>query len=419
MAPALLPNGNQGLAVNAKAHVFAVNTITSTIEKCSFCRAKSGIRGREQVGASVGYSNVITVRDCMFIETPIAICNPGQSWMIESNTFEGLAQSATDYLHTAVGDDLTVAGTGLLTIRNNWCGDAFGDQVWIKLLAPVYTIIEGNLFSGGVRGIQFVPPAPGHGVAGGVSIRNNEFSSGTPSAVGSAIDLGVGITWNGLEISGNNLASGAAPIANLPVRHSISIFSNIFDRGHPLPFPDPSFNGQPGTGYLRLTSTMTTGPLLSGDQHRYIHRAQRAASGHHCRPPRYHELCDGTRIHIQAIRWLHARGHHLGDHRPGHRRLGVDESHVAERRCDPRSRGHRGWLARQVPNVSRRRKPRSWIMATDYHVEGRSSVTVSCGYRCDEKVANKRLSVGMPTLLKQIKGASTSPVTTQMFSSWQ
>lgn len=222
-------NNGTNYLITPAAGISLANTIIGTVEACFFARTLSGIRGVEAVGASIGYANMITIRDCTFIQTPSAITNPGgEQFVIEGNTFEGLQQTATDYMHHMVSSDISdkdyVAGP---IVRNNWCGDAFGDQVWVRL-QPGGGTYEDNFFSGGNGGIQFYNDGPSQHGAGPCRIKGNAFS-----VAEFAIDCtsGNNIIWEGLEIGSNDfsLTFSSGPILNLPTgspNRDTALFAN-------------------------------------------------------------------------------------------------------------------------------------------------------------------------------------------------
>lgn len=193
--------------ITARCAISFSTAIECTVEKCTFERVLSGVRGIEEIadGNSSFYSNVVTIRDSQFRTTPTGIMNPGQTWLVEGCTFEGLQGKAVDYMHHAVNVDLrsTQYLGGLFTFRDNWCGDSFGDQIWIRLRDSYNTIIESNLFAGCICSIQFFGVAGSSPGCGGVSIRNNSFGDSSYSS-SLSIDFGAYIigahTGTGLGI---------------------------------------------------------------------------------------------------------------------------------------------------------------------------------------------------------------------------
>lgn len=190
------------------------NAIFCHVEKCHFNNAQHGIRGREESGASVSYSNSMTIRDSSFIRTVSAITNPGDLWTIESCGFEGLQGGGADYLHYAVSCDLTNAAGMGFQFRDNWLGDAFGAQVWIQAnRGGLSGVIQGNMFQAGVAGID----ADDHGLTplastGSLMVIGNSFSHDT-AGVNFALDLGnpSNRIVTGVVFTGNDLATGGDP----------------------------------------------------------------------------------------------------------------------------------------------------------------------------------------------------------------
>jgi hypothetical protein len=234
--------------ITAAAHISLSACITGKVRNSFFARALCAIRGAEEVGASVSYSNAIRIICNTFIQTPIAICNPWQDWTIAENTVEGLQQTATDYLHKFVAYDLTNdVGADLIKIRDNWCGDAFGDQVWCELLPQSNGIIEGNLFSGGECGVRYRT----NGALGCTANRivGNEISVGSNAQ----IDCGAGVSHNGLTIESTSLAI----VDNLPTGESVVLLGNSVNRTTSSVL-DPTISGT-RTVRAYLPSQVTSG----------------------------------------------------------------------------------------------------------------------------------------------------------------
>lgn len=110
---------------------------------------------------STGYSNVIQILRNSFLRTRIAMANPGEAWVVEQNGFEGLqgGGGSKSFLKHAITCDL-LGGDALnvQSYRNNWHGDAFGDQVWVKgNKHGVAGTIADNQFSGGWAAVDMNP----------------------------------------------------------------------------------------------------------------------------------------------------------------------------------------------------------------------------------------------------------------------
>jgi len=246
----------------AKALVSFNLAIFSEVEDTSFYHAQAGVRGQEVSKESIGYSNVCRISNCLFEYMPVGIMNPGQSWTIEGNTFEGLQGDAPSPLLHAVADDISINlySHSCLTIRDNWCGDGYGEQVWIRIHPGETSVIEGNEFSGGVGSIQFYNDTGKQIGAGGMSIRNNNCI--TKKGFGIDLTNGDNIVWTGLEVVGNNLSqlyeSGA--LLNIPSEgqhRDISIHSN--HTASEPPFTQPFF--RPKTKALVSGALAMTGNL--------------------------------------------------------------------------------------------------------------------------------------------------------------
>lgn len=233
---------------NAKALISFAAAINMEVRSCRFAHAQAAIRGQE-VGL---YSNVCMITSCMFEYVLAGIVNPGQSWTIDGNTFEGL-QGANPFYpkHAVITEPGSVSGavTGVI-IRGNWMGDAFGEQEWIRLKPLISSTIEGNFMSGGLGSIRFFNDEENQLLGGGVSIRNNYMT--TPKGYGIDMTNGDNILWEGLEIVANDLnpnyAEGA--ILNIPTEspnRDVSIHSNYTRT--PESFVQPFFLGHSSNSY--------------------------------------------------------------------------------------------------------------------------------------------------------------------------
>lgn len=210
-------------AYDAEAHISLRGAIIGLVENCHFDNSQSGIRGRENVGDSIAYSNAFTIRNNSFLRTVKAIANPGESWTVEGNTHEGLQGGAPagQYQHNAVICDMTASSmiTSGFAFRGNWCGDAFGVQEWLDFgdSGVQDSVIEHNSLAGGIGGVSMTGSVAHKGVA----IRNNGFV---------VTDYGVDMTGgevNGVEITGNTgLADATNPILQPTVQHRLHIHGN-------------------------------------------------------------------------------------------------------------------------------------------------------------------------------------------------
>lgn len=183
------------------------NAIFTWIDKSHVGGALHGIRGAEEVGAATGYSNVVHIGRTSFIRTQSAITNPLQSWTVDTCGFEGLQGGGSLYLKHAVSTDYANANPLVVNFTNNWCGDASGEQVWIKSKrGGVGGVYSGNFVSGGYGFIDGNPHAATPTVASGplavfgnlISINkvtNDAF--GGSSLAGYTYDAGSGFTESG------------------------------------------------------------------------------------------------------------------------------------------------------------------------------------------------------------------------------
>lgn len=216
--------------MTARALISWWNAIFCHVDGCHFGQAQNGIRGKEEVGAAVGYSNSMAVRDSSFIRTVSALTNLGDKWTIDGNGFEGLQGGLSDYLHHAVSYDLTNSTGFGMTFTNNWMGDASGTQEWIKAnRGGLGGLIAGNTFQGGTGGINANSAglSPITAPAGPLVVQGNGFSHSS-AATNYAVDLGDAADrqFVGFDFTGNNVAIGS-PDPALRAGASGSIYDHL------------------------------------------------------------------------------------------------------------------------------------------------------------------------------------------------
>lgn len=173
--------------------------IEFTAERCTFTNGNPSIRGM----AVGGYSNVIRIRDCQFLNCPAApIQQGGQAWLIEGCTFEQLSTGApgailvpaltTQFQGLSIigcwfGDATATAGTwidiygaGILIAGNYIAGNAAG-STGIKLRQSNGVAIIANEFSVLLAGVNFATATCGQ-----ISVKNNLFNTVTTAFVNDA-----------------------------------------------------------------------------------------------------------------------------------------------------------------------------------------------------------------------------------------
>jgi hypothetical protein len=179
----------------ARALICLDRATISTIANCNLAGAQAAILGRL---ADDRYSNAVQVRSCQFINTVTSpIANPGEAWLVEGCTFEGLSDGRAG----AISCQLT---TRALSVVGCWMGDVAGSvgSAWIEFQGSGLHV-AGNLIGGSSAtvAIRFVSADNA-----GIDIRGNAFDT---HAV--AIDLGAG--QRGVTIQGNAFSSVAVPVA--------------------------------------------------------------------------------------------------------------------------------------------------------------------------------------------------------------
>jgi Pectate lyase superfamily protein len=179
----------------ARALICLDRATISTIANCNLASAQVAILGRL---AADRYSNAVQIRSCQFINTAmVPIANPGEAWLVEGCTFEGLSGGQAG----AISSQLP---SRALSVVGCWMGDVAGTigSAWIEFQGNgLY--VAGNLI-GGSSGTVAIRCVGGDNA--GIDIRGNAFDN---HAVG--IDLGPG--QRGVTIQGNAFSGVAVPVA--------------------------------------------------------------------------------------------------------------------------------------------------------------------------------------------------------------
>lgn len=133
---------------------------------------------------SAGYSNVVTVKKNSALRVRQFAVNPGEKWVVNENGLEGLQGGgpARSFLKHGLTCDLLGSFGLAATYHDNWHGDAFGDQIWVK--------------------------SNNHGLAG--SILRNQFSGGWMAADGNCHKDTASAIGKGPLVFRDNTAGGEA-----------------------------------------------------------------------------------------------------------------------------------------------------------------------------------------------------------------
>lgn len=249
--------GTGALVANISRLIGFGGSIICGVDNVNLNRAGRAIEGTYAGDpAYTTYSNVITIRNCTFyyISQP-AIMNPGQSWAIEGNTFEGFQDIAKDHMPALATDRNGDVRSSGCKFTGNWCGDAV-PTYWLDLYSAYGWEISGNYFSRiGVSTLPYMDdPWIKLYLSGGISITGNEFYAETSPAVNppifyAASDVYSGETdeaVRGVNFTANNVRSGAAPSHYLGLS-DIAIFANDW----------PTTVTAPGNGYYLTDSSAT------------------------------------------------------------------------------------------------------------------------------------------------------------------
>lgn len=184
-------------AVSAASLLDLNKAIIVNIDNCAFRYGVRAITGK-QAG---GYSNVVTISGaCEFAYQQLApIYNPGESWTIENNGFEGLVDGKAG----AVDMDPTFFAFGF-KYSNNWHGDqSVAGNDWVRIRALGCSIDGANFFTTlpGDAAVTVMKDTQG------IVLQANKFAGGT------AINFADTPVY-GAVIQGNDLFGAAELIRN-------------------------------------------------------------------------------------------------------------------------------------------------------------------------------------------------------------
>lgn len=130
-----------GSSYTAAALVDTDGMVAGVFERCYFGCAVDLIKGYDPAGT--GYANVMSFRDCTFINwTHAAVYRPNMSWSFESCVWEMLAGKKPAILGSS--------GSFIrnLNINNAWCGDTTDDVTIFDLYNVEGLSLTGSLLDG-------------------------------------------------------------------------------------------------------------------------------------------------------------------------------------------------------------------------------------------------------------------------------
>ncbi len=146
---------------------------TVQIKDTRFQYGGTAILGKASSGS---YSNTVSITGSYFWQQDVApIKNPGDSWVIQGNTFEARADNTS----VAITHDSGVTGRGHFISGNIFNDSTTGSSAWITT-ASTGVNITGNLFAGHTSGSEIGIDIDANTFAGTIS--NNTF-----------VNLGVGV----------------------------------------------------------------------------------------------------------------------------------------------------------------------------------------------------------------------------------
>jgi hypothetical protein len=207
--------GSSGTATSASSLISLANAHDIVIRECLFNYAVCAVRGKDIAG---DFSNVVKLERCEFGQTSQApIQSAGESWNVDSGTFEGLSNGNAGAYVSAVGAPAGLAFTGAC-----WFGDVNSTGTWIDFgtAASSVAVDEGCRFSGGARAV-----AVGNNTFGAVIMASKfEGQGSSPLPVG--VDVGTNCT--GVIVLGNDFKPSGATIVTVPVQLADKPQGSIF-----------------------------------------------------------------------------------------------------------------------------------------------------------------------------------------------
>src|SRR6476646_2650826 len=187
------------------------NTTRIFVESCAFYQLGTCITGKVN---NADNSNQVRIQDCGFNQSPVAIHNPGQAWVISSCCFEG---SAGGGAANAVDHGAGILAEGLI-IEGNWSGDSTGGTQYT--VAGEGITIQGN----------WIGNTSGTGISidestQGLHITGNKFIGST-----TAINISTNIAHAGMRIHGNSYSGVTTKLVGVPNGTSVMGFPLVYDK---------------------------------------------------------------------------------------------------------------------------------------------------------------------------------------------
>jgi len=186
------------------------NTTRVFVESCAFYQLATCITGKVN---NADNSNQVRIQDCGFNQSPVAIHNPGQAWIISSCCFEGSAGGVANAVDHGAG----ILAEGLI-IEGNWTGDTTsGTQFTV---AGEGITIQGNWIGATTStGISVDESTQG------LHITGNKFIGCT-----TAINIVVSSTHAGMRIHGNSYSSVTTKLVGIPNGTSVMGFPLVYEQ---------------------------------------------------------------------------------------------------------------------------------------------------------------------------------------------
>jgi hypothetical protein len=220
-------------------------SILVTVDQCAFRGGTRAIIGHQGT-----YSNVVRIVGSEFSsQTSAPILQPGESWTIEGNAFEGILVGGVT---KAGAVDLSGAGTYFnygLNFRGNWFGDVTASGgVWVNV-RPLGGVIAGNF--GQVEGTDTFCKLRGGSV--GVHVTANRITQGSAGAIGLDFESSV----DGPIVEGNDFQ------CDVPIQNDLAntVGGRIQDN-HNVTYPRvlAANSATPAVGSARTVVTNNSAP---------------------------------------------------------------------------------------------------------------------------------------------------------------
>ncbi len=185
------------------------------IDNCAFYDAAVCVIGKS---VNANYSNQVTIRNCGFNTSPVAIKNPDQAWTVLGCVFEGSAAGVAG----AMTHDVGVVCAGL-TVMGCWTGDITSGTQFV--VAGKAITFQGNWIGATTaNGINVDE------ITNGLIIEGNHFQSATTAVTvfSSGSNTGQRILHNSYSGVTTKLSTGglsAGAIEDCSVANTVSIYA--------------------------------------------------------------------------------------------------------------------------------------------------------------------------------------------------